>query len=149
MPKMRLSIQASLLNVSDLERSVEFYRDVFELRPVGRSDRVAALMIDETNRRQVLVLREVGGPHLRAGRGSIGPRLLALEAGSLGELDVIEQKLAQRRAFSGRRRTATWQAVVGIDPDRIEVSVSSGLTGTPIATQGWALLDQMVYEVGE
>jgi hypothetical protein len=80
---MRLSIQASLLNVSDLERSIEFYRDVCELRPVGRGDRVAALMIDETDRRQVLVLREVGGPHLHAGRGSIGPRLLALEAASL------------------------------------------------------------------
>ncbi len=95
------------------------------------------------------MLREVGGPHLRAGRGSIGPRLLALEAGSPGELDVIEQKLAQRRAFSGRRRTGTWQAVVGIDPDRIEVSVSSGLTGSPISLQDWANLDQMVYEVGE
>jgi catechol 2,3-dioxygenase-like lactoylglutathione lyase family enzyme len=146
---MRLSIQASLLNVSDLERSVEFYRDVFELRPVGRSDRVAALLIDETDRRQVLILREVGGPYLHAGRGSIGPRLLALEAGSPGELDVIEQRLVQRQAFSGRRRTETWQAVVGVDPDRIEVSVSSGLTGTPIALQDWANLDQAVYEIGE
>jgi Glyoxalase/Bleomycin resistance protein/Dioxygenase superfamily len=149
MPEMRLSIQASLLNVSDLERSVEFYRDVFELRPVGRGDRVAALMIDETDRRQVLVLREVGAPHMHPGRGSIGPRMLALEAGSPGELEVIEQRLVQRKAFAGRRRTGTWHAVVGIDPDRIEVSVSSGLTGTPISHQDWANLDQMVYEIGE
>jgi catechol 2,3-dioxygenase-like lactoylglutathione lyase family enzyme len=147
---MRLSIQASLLNVSDLDRSIEFYRAVFELRRVARGDRVAALMIDETNRRQVLVLREVGGPYpLHLGRGSIGPRLLALEAGSPGELDVIEQRLVERQAFTGRRRTETWEAVVGVDPDRIEVSVSASLTGTPIGSQDWANLDRMIYEVGE
>jgi hypothetical protein len=107
-------------------------------------------MIDETNRRQVLILREAGGQHpIHVGRGSIGPRLLALEAGSPGELDVIEQRLAERQAFAGRRRTETWQAIVGVDPDRIEVSVSSGLTGAPIQGEDWTHLDQMVYEVGE
>jgi catechol 2,3-dioxygenase-like lactoylglutathione lyase family enzyme len=146
---MQLSIQASLLNVSNLDRSIEFYRDVFELRMVARGDRVAALMIDETNRRQVLVLRELGPHPNRVGRGSIGPRLLALEASSPGELDVIEQRLAKRQAFVGRRRTETWEAIVGVDPDRIEVSVSSGLTGAPIQSEDWTHLDQMVYEVGE
>ncbi len=147
---MQLSIQASLLNVSNLDRSLAFYRDVFDLRLTARQDRVAALMIDETNRRQVLVLREAGGPHhIHMGRGSIGPRLLALEAGSPGELDAIEQRLIKRNAFAGRRQTETWAAVVGLDPDRIEVSVSSSLTGVPIQSQDWANLDEMVYEVGE
>lgn len=50
-----------------------------ELRLVARGDRVAALMIDETSRRQVLVLRELGTHPLHMGRGSIGPRLLDLE----------------------------------------------------------------------
>jgi catechol 2,3-dioxygenase-like lactoylglutathione lyase family enzyme len=147
---MRLSIQASLLNVSNLDRSIKFYREVFDLRPAAAGDRVAALMIDETSRRQVLVLRETGGPHpIRMGRGSIGLRLLALEAGSPGELDVIEQRLTARKAFIGRRRTETWEAIVGIDPDRIEVSVSSSLTGNPIQSNHWDHLDQIVYEVGE
>jgi catechol 2,3-dioxygenase-like lactoylglutathione lyase family enzyme len=147
---MQLSIQASLLNVSKLDRSIDFYRDVFDLRQVARADRVAALMIDETNRRQVLVLREAGGPHpIHMGRGSIGLRLFALEAGSPRELDVIEQRLIERKAFIGRRRTKTWEAVVGVDPDRIEVSVSSSLTGIPIQGEDWANLDRMVYEVGE
>jgi catechol 2,3-dioxygenase-like lactoylglutathione lyase family enzyme len=78
---MQLTLQASLLNVSNLKRSIAFYRDVLDLRPVSHADRVAALMISQENRRQVLVLRETVGPHpLRAGRGSIGPRLLAFEA---------------------------------------------------------------------
>jgi catechol 2,3-dioxygenase-like lactoylglutathione lyase family enzyme len=147
---MRLSLQASLLNVRNLDRSLEFYQNVFEFRPVARGDRVAALMINETTRQQVLVLREVGGPHaVHPGRGSIGPRLLALEAGSPRELDAIEQRLIQRQAFAGRRQTKTWQAIVGVDPDRIEVTVAADLAGTSIQSQDWATIDQMVYEVGE
>jgi catechol 2,3-dioxygenase-like lactoylglutathione lyase family enzyme len=147
---VQLSIQASLLNVRNLDRSIEFYQRVLGLRLAGRDDRVAALMIDETNRRQVLVLREVGGPHpIHMGRGSIGQRLLAMEAGSLAELDVIEQRLVERDAFLGRRRTETWQAIVGVDPDRIEFAVSSSQTGAPIRSEDWAHLDDMVYEVGE
>jgi catechol 2,3-dioxygenase-like lactoylglutathione lyase family enzyme len=57
---MQLSMQAMLLNVSNLDRSIEFYRGVFELRLAARGDRVAALMINEASRRQVLVLRELG-----------------------------------------------------------------------------------------
>src|SRR5712692_3692033 len=146
---MQLSMQAMLLNVSNVDRSVEFYRDIFELRLVARGDRVAALMIDETSRRQVLVLRELGPQPIHLGRGTIGPRLLALEAGSPGELDVIEQRLLERKAFAGRRRTETWQPIVGVDPDRIQISVSSSLTGAPIRSEDWNHLDQMVYEVGE
>ena len=33
---MQLSIQASLLNVSDLDRSIAFYQDVLELKIVSR-----------------------------------------------------------------------------------------------------------------
>ncbi len=147
---MELSLQAVLLNVRSLDRSIEFYQHVLGLRPAAREDQVAALMIDETSRRQVLVLREVAGANpVHMGRGSIGPRVLALEAGKPGDLDVIEQRLTERNAFIGRRRTKTWEAVVGVDPDRIEVSVSSGLTGVPIQTKDWDHLDRMVYEVGE
>lgn len=45
---MQLSIQASLLNVRNLDRSIEFSQRVLGLRLAGRDDRVAALMIDET-----------------------------------------------------------------------------------------------------
>jgi hypothetical protein len=83
------------------------------------------------------------------GRGSIGPRLLALEAGTPEELDVIEQRLTERNAFIGRRRTGKWEAIVGVDPDRVEVSVSASLTGAPIESKDCDHLDKMVYEVGE
>ncbi len=147
---MQLSIQAALLNVSNLNRSIEFYQHMFDLQTITREDRVAALMFDEASRRQVLLLRELGGANpVHMGRGSIGLRSLSLEAGTPDELDVIEQRLTERKAFIGRRRTETWEAIVGVDPDRIEVSVSSSLTGVPIERADWEHLDQMVYEVGE
>jgi hypothetical protein len=68
--------------------------------------RVAAFMIHQATRQQVLVLREVGGP-------TPSTRLLALEAGSPHELDAIEQRLIQRQAFAGRRQTKRWQAIAG------------------------------------
>jgi catechol-2,3-dioxygenase len=147
---MELSIQAALLNVRNLDRSIRFYQDVFELTASARADRVAALMIDEKGGRQVLILREVGGANpVHMGRGSIGPRLISLAASALADLDQIEQRLTERNAFIGRRRTETWEAVVGVDPDRIEVSVSASLTGDPVLGKNWDHLDKMVYEVGE
>ena len=147
---MQLTMQVSLLNVRNLDRSIEFYRQVLDLRPIAHDDRVTALMIDETTRRQVLLLREVAGANpVHMGRGSIGPRLLGLEAGSAADLDVIQQRLTERNAFIGRRTTDTWEAVVGVDPDRIEFSVSASLTGVPIQREDWTHLDQIVYEVGE
>ena len=146
---MQLSLQSSLLSVSNLDRSIEFYRDVFDLPLVSRHDQVAALMIADTVRRQVLVLREVQNRYpTHPGAASIGLRLLSLECGSSIELDAIEQKLVGRRAFVRRHRTETWEAVLGVDPDRIEVSVSASLTGPAIRTEDWSDLDPMVYAVG-
>ena len=147
---MQLSLQLSLLNVSNLNRSVEFYRNVLDLQPVTSGDRITVLLIDETTRQQVLVLREVEGANpLHVGRGSIGSRILGLEAGSPADLDEIERRLTERNAFIGRRKTETWAAIVGVDPDRIEITVSSSLTGDPMHRADWSHVDQMAYEIGE
>jgi hypothetical protein len=149
-PQVQLSIQSSLLSVSDLDRSIEFYRDIFDLPVVSRSEQVAALMISETIRRQVLVLREIGSRYpTHAGGGTVGLRLLAFEAGSLDELDVIEQRLVGRQVFVTRHRTKTWEAIVSVDPDRIQISVASSVTGGTIPTEAWNNLDDMVFGVGE
>ena len=99
---MELSIQAVLVSVSDLERSIKFYREVFDLRLVSRGDRVAALLINEMARSQVLAQREVGPKALRPGRGNVGLRLLAFEAVWLDQLDVIQARLAQLGILVGQ-----------------------------------------------
>ncbi len=146
---MQLSLEAALLNVTSLRTSLHFYREVFKLHVVAKDDLVAVLKIEALGREQVLVLREVGSEAFRPGRGSIGPRVLALAAGSREELGQIEERLRKREALIGHRRSDTWESVIGVDPDRIQITVSSSLTGAPIHASDWASLDEIVYQIGQ
>jgi catechol 2,3-dioxygenase-like lactoylglutathione lyase family enzyme len=145
---MYLSIQSILLNVSDLDRSVAFYSEVFEFPIDALGAGVAALRVSESDRRQVLVLRETSVT-LHAGRGAIGPRLISFEAESLDQVDLVETRLEARQSLVGRRRTEGWEAVFGTDPDRNQVSIAAGLRGEPIGADDWTILDEAVYVVGE
>jgi hypothetical protein len=104
-------------------------------------------MVSENDRRQVLMLREVGPNTYHGGRGTIGVRLLEFEVGSPAELDAIEQRLTMRQAFVGRVQTETYTGILGLDPDRIELSVASGLTGVPIQTEDWNEIDNLIYAI--
>jgi catechol 2,3-dioxygenase-like lactoylglutathione lyase family enzyme len=146
---MELTIQTALLNVSDLQRSLTFYQEVFDLHLVSQREGVAALMISEAHRRQVLVLRDLMGNAHHGGSNEIGMRILALEAASSEELDEIEKRLKDRNAFVANKQSDNWRAVVGVDPDRVTVSVASSLTGSPIAKEHWQVLDDFVYTVGQ
>jgi catechol 2,3-dioxygenase-like lactoylglutathione lyase family enzyme len=146
---VNLSIQTILLNVSNLERSVDFYVDVFDLSVTARREGVAGLVVSQASRTQTLVLCEVPSPHhSHGGRGSIGPRLLAFEAGSPDEIERVALKLSNRHALGGRTRSDTWEAIIGFDPDRIEVSLAASLTGLPIQGEDWRQIDDMVYQIG-
>jgi catechol 2,3-dioxygenase-like lactoylglutathione lyase family enzyme len=145
---MNLSIQSILLNVSDLDRSVAFYSEVFEFSIDALETEVAALQVSESGRRQVLVLRATRGS-LHAGRGAIGPRLISFEAESLDQVDLVETRLDARKSLVGRRRAEGWEAVFGFDPDRNQVSIAAGLSGGPIGADEWTMLDEAVYVVGE
>ena len=84
---------------------------------------------------------------IHGGRGTIGPRLVAFEGGSSDELATIEQRLSQRNAFVERIRTATYEGIIGVDPDRIEVSIATSTTGVPIRTEDWATIDDAIYGI--
>ena len=143
---MELSIQTVLLNVTDLRRSIEFYQDVFELRLISQQEDVAALMVYETNRRQVLLLRELRTSH-HAGRHYVGLRMLSFEVGALDELDAIERKLVDRHALVWHAQTETYRGIMGVDPDRIEICAASSLTGSPISSEDWKELDDAIYTI--
>jgi catechol-2,3-dioxygenase len=144
---MELSIQTALLNVTDLKRSIEFYQDVFELGLKSQQEEVAVLMVSETNRRQVLLLRELRGSSHHSGRRSIGLRMLSFEVGAPDELDAIERKLAERHALVWRSETGTYRAIMGVDPDRTDICVASSLTGAPISSEDWENVDDGIYAI--
>jgi catechol-2,3-dioxygenase len=142
---MKVNLHTVLLNVADLEKSVEFYRGVFDFPVIGQRGRATALLVHENNGRQVVVLREVRASALHAGRGTIGARMVGFEVGSLENLQLIEQRLEQRQAPLTHLRRETWEAILGTDPDRIEFVVASSLTGAPISRDDWRNIDSMVF----
>jgi catechol-2,3-dioxygenase len=144
---MELSIQTVLLNVTDLEQSIAFYQDVFDLHLISQREEVAALMVHERDRRQVLLLRELHRSSHHAGRRNVGLRMLSFEAGTTDELDAIEQKLTDRHALVWHGQTDTYRAVMGLDPDRTELAVAASLTGTPITSDDWKHVDDAIYTV--
>jgi catechol-2,3-dioxygenase len=142
---MELSLQTVLLNVTDLGQSIEFYQGVFGLRPTSQREEAAALMINETTRRQVLLLREIPGQAHHAGRRNIGLRMVSFEAGTPIEFDAILQKLVDRHALVRQWQTETYRSIMCVDPDRTQICVGSSLTGTPISSEDWKDMDETIY----
>jgi catechol-2,3-dioxygenase len=142
---MKVNVHTVVLNVTDLDRSVEFYGGVFDLPVIGQRGRATALLINEDDRRQVAVLREVGPNAIHPGRGTLGPRIFGFEVGSPQELDLVEERLEQRHAPLTHARRETWEAILGTDPDRIEFVAASSLTGAPISRDDWRNIDSMVF----
>ncbi|MCU1494226.1 MAG: hypothetical protein JWO62_1990 [Acidimicrobiaceae bacterium] len=145
---MNLSFQMILANVSDLDQSADFYSEVFDFPIISRDSQVVTLMVSRKERRQVLILRKAHGSQ-HPGRGIVGARLLAFEAESMDEVDLVEARLNKRTAFAGRRRTDGWEAVIGLDPDRIPVSVAANPAGGPVKEEDWSSIDAAIYVVGD
>ncbi len=144
-----MNFQGVVVNVSDLDQSIDFYREVYGFTLLSRNDQLAAISAPGTDRPQVLVLRALGGSG-RAGARHIGVRAVVLEVESVDALEQIEQALDKRGWLVGRITDhATWTAVVGHDPDRIAIVTGSGLGIGPITLENWAALDESLYGLGE
>src|SRR5687768_13148484 len=127
MPVRRLN--HAVLFVRDVERSVEFYREVLGFAPIDgmASLRGAAfLRAPASTNDHDLGLFEIGaeaGPS-GAGRSTVGLYHLAWEVETLADLAEVEQKLTERGALAGATDHATTKALYGKDPDGIEFEVS-------------------------
>ena len=125
---MEVMMQSSILIVSDLDRSMEFYTGVFAFPLMLRRDRVAALEISQAEWSQVLILRESPNRSARQpGRGSIGVRVLGFEVASVEELDQVHGRLTDRHAYVGRRQHDT----------------------RPTQIADWTYLDEMIEAIAQ
>jgi catechol-2,3-dioxygenase len=119
----------AVLYVSDLERSVAFYRDVLGFRRIPMTPdgfRGAAFLQapDSTNDHD-LGLFELGagaGPS-GAGRSTVGLYHLAWEVDTLTELERVAARLAQAGALVGTSDHGTTKSLYGKDPDGLEFEV--------------------------
>jgi catechol 2,3-dioxygenase-like lactoylglutathione lyase family enzyme len=143
-----MNLLSVVLNVSDLDQSIEFYDDVLGLRLLFKGDQLAAIGGAEGAPTQVLVLRALGTTGHVGGAHHIGARAIVWEVGSLDQLDHIAGALERRSSLVGKREAKTWTAVVGHDPDRIAIVASCSLRDGPITYDDWDP-DELLYGLGE
>ena len=143
--------QSIVMNVADLDRSLEFYDEVFGFKLLARQDQLAAVHARDSERPQVIVMRSLGTSSSRVGgAGHVGMRAFVLDCGSLNELERIAAELDRRKSLVTRRDGDTWTAAFGRDPDRTAVVVGCSLDpDRSITLAAWAQLDEFLYGVAE
>ena|SRR5271169_1462920 len=134
------------MNVADLNRSIDFYREVLGFTLVSQKEQLAAVSAPGSDRAQVIVLRAFGSSPIGGAR-HIGLRAVVLEVESADQLERIASDLDSRRFLVSRRDHGEWTAVVGRDPDEVTVVVAFVPGG--ITEDSWRTLDDLLYGIGE
>lgn len=107
----------AVLFVSDLERSVAFYRDVFGFKVIAREGPMAFLRAEASENHHDLGLLELGAKAPRPARGSTGLYHLAWELPGIKALADARRALMKAGAFTGESDHGATKSVYGADPD--------------------------------
>jgi catechol-2,3-dioxygenase len=143
-----MKFQGVVMNVADLDRSIDFYQAVLGFTLLSREDQLAAVCAPGSEQPQVIVLRAIGtGPVV--GARHVGLRAFLLEVDTPEELERIASDLDARSLLVSRRDHADWTAVVTRDPDRVALVLVSHPGGGRITKDGWGSLDNFLYGIGE
>jgi catechol 2,3-dioxygenase-like lactoylglutathione lyase family enzyme len=119
----------AVLYVSDLARSVAFYRDVLDFRPVNEIApglRAAFLQAPDSTNDHDLGLFEVGAGAATPAqvRGAVGLYHLAWEVDTLATLERTAARLTEAQALVGATDHGTTKSLYARDPDGIEFEVA-------------------------
>lgn len=148
-----MNFQCVVMNVEDLDRTIEFYREVFGFTLLSQRDQLAAMNAPGTERPQVIVFRSIGTASARRVMGGrhVGIRGIVLEVDTLDEFERISAELDKRGSLVSRHGDddKTWISAFGRDPDHTAVVVGATLTDKPISLDAWTALHDALYAVGE
>jgi hypothetical protein len=115
------AIRSTLIAVTELDRSLRFYREVGPFEEIVREGAVVVLRLVPAGS-MFLILRETPSLHgVRHGQQSLGLRSLAFNVRTVGELDRIESMLRDHGRFTRRWKMpeAAAELVSGRDPDNL------------------------------
>jgi catechol-2,3-dioxygenase len=143
-----MNFQGVIMNVADLDRSIDFYREVLDFTVLSRNEQLATVSAPESDRPQVIVLRAFGSSRVGGAR-HIGLRAFVLEVDSIDHLERIASTLDSRGLLISRRDHSEWTAVVGRDPDGVAVVVACVPGPGGITEDSWTTLDDLLYGIGE
>ena len=143
-----MNFQGVVMNVADLNRSIDFYRDVLDFTLLSQNEQLATVSAPGSDRTEVIVLRAFGSSPAGGAR-HIGLRAFLLEVESADELGRIESELDSRRLLVSRRDQSEWTAIVGRDPDGVALVVTCVSGEGRISENSWRTLDDLLYGIGE
>lgn len=114
----------AVLFVADLERSIAFYQQAFDMVVMVREPRADAafLRLPRSGNHHDLGLFGVGAQPSRP-RGSIGLYHLAWQVDTIEELEQARLTLANLEAYTGESSHGATKSVYGRDPDENEFEV--------------------------
>lgn len=116
----------AVLYVRDVNRTVEFYRDLLDFRvKMEMPGKAAFLQAPASQNDHDLGVFQIGseaGPSA-AGRSTVGLYHLAWEVDTLDELERLEGKLRHAGALVGASDHGTTKALYAQDPDGLEFEV--------------------------
>jgi hypothetical protein len=142
------AIRSTLVAVTDLDRSIEFYGGLGPFDVIVREDAVAVLGV-ATPSSIVLILRQTRDRHqVRHGQQSLGLRSITFNVGQLAELDRIESFLRSRDRFTSRRQIAEGASDLlrGRDPDNLPL-VFVSYKGDSIGPDYFRVIADLVYSL--
>jgi len=143
-----MNFMAVVMNVADLDRSIDFYREVLGFSVLSQEEQLAAVSAPGSDHSQVIVLRAFGSSPIGGAR-HIGLRAFILEVESPDHLEQIASELDSRKLLVTRRDHKEWTAVVARDPDGVSVVVAADPAGGRLGDDGWKTLDDFLYGIGE
>lgn len=115
-----LALNGTVIVVKDLNRSVDFYRQLLGLEVVDTSTTAAML---STAQGTHVVLR-AAGPQAPHPLGGLGVQYIVWRLPSREDLDKCEQMLRQWSAYRETRSYAGVTSVEGHDPDNLVVMLT-------------------------
>jgi catechol-2,3-dioxygenase len=116
----------AVLYVRDVQRSVDFYRDVLGFRVVKQMGGAAFVQAEGSTNDHDLGLFQIGpdaGPS-GAGRATVGLYHLAWEVDTLAELERLRTRLAEAGSLVGESDHGTTKSLYAHDPDGLEFEVA-------------------------
>jgi len=141
-----MNFQGVMMNVADLNRSIDFYREVLGFTLLTQEEQLAVVSAPQSDHPQIIVLRAFGSTPVGGAR-HVGLRAFILEVDSADQLERIARDLDSRKLLVSRRDHTEWTAVVGRDPDGVAVVVDWHPEG--ITEDDWKTLDDFLYGIGE
>jgi catechol 2,3-dioxygenase-like lactoylglutathione lyase family enzyme len=143
-----MNFQGVVINVSDLNRSIDFYRGVLAFTVLNQNDQLATLSAPHSDQPQVVILRAFGSGRLGGAR-TPGVRAFIVEVDSTDQQEEIAHALDSRGLLVSRRSQSDWTAIVGRDPDGVAVVVASSPGEGRISEASWRTFDELIYGIGE